>query len=299
MPMTQVMRATSVEVCCLVALAASVFLWMYAEVLYRWPCMSDDDGAKSVQRKRTNEGSVKLLPIKHVFPKDEEFVVGGDSERIKNHSKTETNNAVLGSTDSELGTDQVKSHRAFAASENPDNREGPSSSSLSGYLSNLSNFITKCDLFRCLALDHESLLRCRVALRACVELGAIVTWFYFADRHLSATKGRTDGARTVKHYSRDTISFLFGTLVAAGFLTSYFSSPSTPSRRHEASASILSRDQTEEWKGWMQVLFLMYHYFAATEMYNAVRIFIAAYVWMTGYGNFPTPPKKWAQKSGP
>ena len=155
--------------------------------------MSDDDGAKSVQRKRTNEGSVKLLPIKHVFPKDEEFVVGGDSERIKNHSKTETNNAVLGSTDSELGTDQVKSHRAFAASENPDNREGPSSSSLSGYLSNLSNFITKCDLFRCLALDHESLLRCRVALRACVELGAIVTWFYFADRHLSATKGRTDG----------------------------------------------------------------------------------------------------------
>ncbi|KAG6505566.1 hypothetical protein ZIOFF_037929 [Zingiber officinale] len=35
-----------------------------------------------------------------------------------------------------------------------------------------------------------------------------------------------------------------------------------------------------------QVLFLMYHYFAATEIYNAIRIFIAAYVWMTGFGNF-------------
>lgn len=30
----------------------------------------------------------------------------------------------------------------------------------------------------------------------------------------------------------------------------------------------------------------MYHYFAATEIYNAIRIFIAGYVWMTGFGNF-------------
>ncbi|KAK6124152.1 hypothetical protein DH2020_042125 [Rehmannia glutinosa] len=82
----------------------------------------------------------------------------------------------------------------------------------------------------------------------------------------------------------------------------------------------LNRHQTEEWKGYMQasnlepfltffmqfevlewsghfmsslwircdakVLFLMYHYFAATEIYNAIRVFIAAYVWMTGFGNF-------------
>lgn len=35
-----------------------------------------------------------------------------------------------------------------------------------------------------------------------------------------------------------------------------------------------------------QVLFLLYHYFAAAEIYNAIRVFIAAYVWMTGFGNF-------------
>ena len=35
-----------------------------------------------------------------------------------------------------------------------------------------------------------------------------------------------------------------------------------------------------------QVLFLMYHYYDAKEVYNAIRIFIAAYVWMTGFGNF-------------
>ena len=36
----------------------------------------------------------------------------------------------------------------------------------------------------------------------------------------------------------------------------------------------------------MQVLFLLYHYFEAKEVYNAIRVFIAGYVWMTGFGNF-------------
>uniref|UniRef100_A0A804NSC7 Cas1p 10 TM acyl transferase domain-containing protein n=1 Tax=Zea mays TaxID=4577 RepID=A0A804NSC7_MAIZE len=34
------------------------------------------------------------------------------------------------------------------------------------------------------------------------------------------------------------------------------------------------------------VLFLMYHYFDGSEIYNAIRVFIACYVWMTGFGNF-------------
>lgn len=29
--------------------------------------------------------------------------------------------------------------------------------------------------------------------------------------------------------------------------------------------ALLNRDQTEEWKGWMQVIFLLYHYFEAKE----------------------------------
>lgn len=35
-----------------------------------------------------------------------------------------------------------------------------------------------------------------------------------------------------------------------------------------------------------QVLFLLYHYFEAKELYNGIRVLIAAYVWMTGFGNF-------------
>ena len=35
----------------------------------------------------------------------------------------------------------------------------------------------------------------------------------------------------------------------------------------------------------MQIVFVMYHYFDAAEVYNLIRVFISAYVWMTGYGN--------------
>jgi len=38
--------------------------------------------------------------------------------------------------------------------------------------------------------------------------------------------------------------------------------------------------------GWMQFMFLYYHYYHAEETYNAIRIMITCYVWMTGFGNF-------------
>ena len=59
--------------------------------------------------------------------------------------------------------------------------------------------------------------------------------------------------------------------------------PEEPSEFH---VGWLQRDQTEEWKGWMQIMFLWYHYFEAKPVYNAIRLYIAAYVWMTGFGNF-------------
>ncbi|KAL7577800.1 hypothetical protein ACA910_010555 [Epithemia clementina (nom. ined.)] len=49
---------------------------------------------------------------------------------------------------------------------------------------------------------------------------------------------------------------------------------------------LLSRSQTEEWKGWMQWAFIMYHYYRMYSVYNEIRVFVSAYVWMTGFGNF-------------
>jgi hypothetical protein len=108
-------------------------------------------------------------------------------------------------------------------------------------------------------------------LRDCVEFGALLLWLFLCDR-----TPLLPGAE--KTYSRDLFLFVFGTLVAVAGTCSL----SPPGR----SPLLLNRPQTEEWKGWMQVLFLLYHYFEAREFYNAIRIFIAGYVWMTGFGNF-------------
>ena len=40
---------------------------------------------------------------------------------------------------------------------------------------------------------------------------------------------------------------------------------------------LLSRPQTEEWKGWMQFAFIMYHYYRMYSVYNEIRVFVSAY----------------------
>lgn len=79
-----------------------------------------------------------------------------------------------------------------------------------------------------------------------------------------------------KSHDLDSLWFITGALLVAAFFTV----------EHCRETSILNRDQTEEWKGWMQAIFLLYHYFHTGEVYNLVRVLISCYVWMTGFGNF-------------
>ncbi|KAL0352894.1 UNVERIFIED_CONTAM: protein REDUCED WALL ACETYLATION 1 [Sesamum angustifolium] len=142
----------------------------------------------------------------------------------------------------------------------------------------LPNPSIKTNLIRFLMMEDSFLLENRHLLRAMAEFGGVLFYFYLCDR-------TNFFADSTKSYSRDLFVFLFLLLIIASAMTS-LKKHNDKSAFSGKSILYLNRHQTEEWKGYMQVLFLMYHYFAASEIYNAIRVFIAAYVWMTGFGNF-------------
>ncbi|CAO2823436.1 unnamed protein product [Amaranthus hypochondriacus] len=140
------------------------------------------------------------------------------------------------------------------------------------------SFSIKSNLIRFVTMDEAYLMENRTTLRAMAEFGILLVYFYVCDR--TSILGYS-----TKNYNRDLFLFLYALLIIVSAMTSL--------KKHQDKSAFsgksilyLNRHQTEEWKGWMQVLFLMYHYFAAVEIYNAIRVFIAAYVWMTGFGNF-------------
>ncbi|GKY95115.1 hypothetical protein MPSEU_000475400 [Mayamaea pseudoterrestris] len=123
-------------------------------------------------------------------------------------------------------------------------------------------------------------------------LGLILFYAYVCENH-------PPFPHAPKSYNRDDFFFMTALLFLVAIFTVKEHKPekaaaatgSSPDRSMhiiaplDEATEMLNRNQTEEWKGWMQVMFLLYHYHHADEVYNAIRAMITCYVWMTGFGN--------------
>ncbi|ORZ13537.1 10 TM acyl transferase domain found in Cas1p-domain-containing protein [Absidia repens] len=114
-------------------------------------------------------------------------------------------------------------------------------------------------------------------LNALFIFGLGVIYMYFGDRTQLFGKMH-------KHFSESTFTILMVlTVFVAGLATL------KTTKKEGVDLGFLNRDQTDEWKGWMQVIILVYHFLGASSVsgiYNAVRILVAAYLFQTGYGHF-------------
>ena len=87
------------------------------------------------------------------------------------------------------------------------------------------------------------------ALRAAAEFAAIMGYVYLCDRTTLFAKGP-------KTVSPTMFWGLCAAVLAVGLCTLRLAG-----QKGEVVTAPLQRDQTEEWKGWMQLQFILYHYF--------------------------------------
>lgn len=110
-------------------------------------------------------------------------------------------------------------------------------------------------------------------IKALLVVGTVIVYSFYADRTQIFNKVSK---------SFDHLTFLFLVLLAGG------AGLKKLERSSNQASGFLNRDQTDEWKGWMQAVVLIYHYTGASKtlwIYIIIRLLVASYLFMTGYGH--------------
>lgn len=119
-------------------------------------------------------------------------------------------------------------------------------------------------------------------------LGLAISYCYYADRTQLFTKAQ-------KQFSSMEFLWLCTVTLVLGVLSIRRSAPALLAHKcfdrptpKVQDLPVLSRYQTDEWKGWMQFIILIYHYTGASRIlwiYQIIRLLVASYIFMTGFGH--------------
>ncbi|XP_033848109.3 N-acetylneuraminate 9-O-acetyltransferase isoform X1 [Acipenser ruthenus] len=112
----------------------------------------------------------------------------------------------------------------------------------------------------------------KIPFQSVCKLGLIMAYFYFCDRADIFMKEQ-------KFYTHSSFFIPLIFILVLGFFYN----------ENSKEAKLLNREQTDEWKGWMQLVILIYHISGASAflpVYMHVRVLVAAYLFQTGYGHF-------------
>ena len=107
-----------------------------------------------------------------------------------------------------------------------------------------------------------------------LSVSVVMYFFWMSDRSSSFI------FKVNKHYSFLTFLLFFAAICVANLCFGAW----IPVK----SAGFLNREQTSEWKGWMQVFILLYHITGASvhvPVYMHIRLLVGAYLFQTGYGH--------------
>lgn len=124
----------------------------------------------------------------------------------------------------------------------------------------------------------------RRIVRACCAFASVISLQYLADRTHIFEQVQRLSLRLPNLYGMLAVAFVIGIVTVRRSVQA----PNASSGEKESNLLFLPRDQSDEMKGWMQLLIIIYHYNMAwtfDRYWEIIRLAVASYLFLTGFGH--------------